>query len=72
MIPSSTGSSIDPIESAPMNSMVTQQSCKEREEVNFKQITKENEKQTIINNYYISDKKKGWKQLQEGEIPPNM
>ena len=26
----------------------------------------------IVNNYYIGDKEKGWKQLMEGEIPPNI
>ena len=25
----------------------------------------------IVNNYYISDRKEGWKQLEKGEIPPN-
>ena len=72
MIPSSTGSSIDPVESAPVNSMVTQQSCREPEEMSFKLTAKENEKHTIINNYYVSDKESGWKQLQKGEILPNM
>ena len=72
MIPSSTDSSIDPVESAPVKSMVTQQSCREPEEVSSKQTTKENEKHTIIKNYYISDKESGWKQLQKGEILPNV
>ena len=72
MIPSSTGSSIDPVESAPVNSMVTQQSCREPEEMSFKRTAKENEKHTIINNYYVSNKESGWKQLQKGEILPNM
>ena len=72
MIPSSTGSSVDPVESAPVNSLVTQQGCREAEDMSFKNTPKENEKPTIINNYYISDKESGWKQLQKGEIPPNM
>ena len=72
MIPSSTGSSIDPVESAPVNSMVTQQSCRGPEEMSFKQTVKDNEKYKIINNYYISDRENGWKQLQKGEISPNM
>ena len=25
----------------------------------------------LVNNYYKSDKESGWKQLQQGEIPPN-
>ena len=25
----------------------------------------------IVNNYYINDRKKGWKQLEKGEILPN-
>ena len=72
MIPSSTGSSLDPIESTPMNSMVTQPSYREAEEAQFKQTSKDSEKQMIVNNYYISDKDNGWKQLKEGEILPNM
>ena len=71
MIPSSTGSSVDPVESTPVNSLVTQQGCREPEDMSFKHTPKENEKPTIINNYYINDKKSGWKQLQKGEIPPN-
>ena len=68
MIPSSTGSSIDPVGSAPVNSLATQPGYRESEDTVFK--TKENEKPTIIYNYYISDKEAGWKQLQKGEIPP--
>ena len=26
----------------------------------------------VVNNYYISDRKEGWKQLEKGEIPPNI
>ena len=25
----------------------------------------------IVNNYYINDRKEGWKQLEKSEIPPN-
>ena len=39
--------------------------------MSFKHTPKENEKPTIIYNYYISDKESGSKQLQKGEIPPN-
>ena len=72
MIPSSTCSSSDPIESIPVNSMVTQPSDREVEEFEFKQTPKEGEKQVIVNNYYISDKESGGKQLMEGEILPNI
>ena len=71
MIPSSTCSSSDQVESAPANSLVTQPSYREVEEVEPKQTPKVWEKQVIVNNYYISDKENGWKQLREGEIPPN-
>ena len=72
MIPSSTCSSADPIESAPVNSMVTQPSDREVEESEPKQTPTERKKQVIVNNYYISDKENGWKQLMEGKIPPNI
>ena len=65
MIPFTTCSSSDPIESAPVNSMVTQPSDRDIEEPEFKQTSKEGEKQVIVNNYYISDKESGWKQLME-------
>ena len=71
MILSSTCSSSDPVESAPANSLVTQPSYREVEEVEPKQTPKVGEKQVIVNNYYISDKETGWKQLREGEISPN-
>ena len=29
-------------------------------------------KQVIVNNYYINDRKEGWKQLEKGEILPNI
>ena len=72
MIPSSTASSVDPVESTPVNSLATQQGYREPEDMSFKYTPKENKKPTIIYNYYISDKESGWKQLQKGEIPPNM
>ena len=59
MILSSTCSSSDPAESVPMNSTVTQPG------------DKETEKQVIVNNYYISDKEEGWKQVKVREISPN-
>ena len=71
MIPSSTCSSMDPIESSPVNSMITQPSDREVEELKVKQATIQKEKQVIVNNYYIGDKERGWKQLAEGEILPN-
>ena len=37
----------------------------------LKQGPTEKEKQVIVNNYYISDKKEGWKQLEKGKILPN-
>ena len=72
MMPSSTCSSLDPIESAPVNRLVTQPSDRDIEEAEFKQTPKEKEKPVIVNNYYISDRENGWKQLKEGEIPPNI
>ena len=42
-----------------MNSMVTQLG------------DKETEKQVIVNNYYISDKEEGWKQVKANEISPD-
>ena len=69
MIPSSTSSSIDPVESVPVNSLATQPGYEESEGLMYR--PKEKEKPTIIYNYYISDKEAGWKQLQKGEISPN-
>ena len=71
MTPSSTGSSVDPVESTPVNSLVMQQGCREPEDMSFKHTPKENEKPAIINNYYISDTESGWKQLQKGKMPGN-
>ena len=59
MIPSSTCSSSDPTENAPINSLATQL------------CDKELEKQVIVNNYYIRDKEEGWKQVKASEISPN-
>ena len=72
MIPSSGCSSVDPVDSAPVNSLITQPSEKDVEGLEFKQIPKEKEKQVIVNNYYIGDKENGWKQLVRGEIPPDI
>ena len=58
MIPSSTCSASDPTENVSTNSLATQWGDKE-------------EKQVIVNNYYIRDKEEGWKQVKQGEISPN-
>ena len=58
MIPSSTCSTSDPTENVPTNSLAMQWGDKE-------------EKQVIINNYYIRDKEEGWKHIKQGEISPN-
>ena len=71
MIPSSTCSSVDKIESGPVNSIVTQPSEKEADELVVKQAVRQKEKQVIVNNYYISDRERGWKQLAEIEILPS-
>ena len=71
MIPASTCSSMDPVDSAPVNSLVSQSSERGIEGGELKQGPTEKEKQVIVNNYYISDRKVGWKQLEKGEIPPN-
>ena len=71
MIPSSTCSSMDPVDSAPVNSLVSQSSERGIERGELKQGPTEKEKQVIVNNYYISDRKEGWKQLEKGEILPN-
>ena len=71
MIPSSTCSSMDPVDSALVNSLVSQSSERGIEGGELKQGPTEKEKQVIVNNYYISDRKEGWKQLEKGEIPPN-
>ena len=71
MIPSSTCSSMDPVDSAPVNSLVSQSSERGIEGGELKQGPMEKEKQVVVNNYYINDRKEGWKQLEKGEIPPN-
>ena len=71
MIPSSICSSVDPVDSAPVNSLVSQSSKRGIERGELKQGPMEKEKQVIVNNYYISDRKEGWKQLEKGEILPN-
>ena len=71
MIPSSTCSSMDPVDSAPVNSLVSQSSKRGIEGGELKQVSTEKEKQVIVNNYSINDRKEGWKQLEKGKIPPN-
>ena len=70
MIPSSTYSSMDPVDSTPVNSLVSQSSKRGIEGGELKQVSMEKEKQVIVNNCYINDRKEGWKQLENGEIPP--
>ena len=72
MIPSSGCSSVEPVDSAPVNSLVIQSSDRDIDGLQFKQVPKEKEKQVIVNNYYISDRENGWKQLARGEIPPDI
>ena len=72
MIPSSTCSSMDQVDSAPVNSLVSQSSKRGIGGGELKQSPMEKEKQVIVNNYYINDRKEGWKQLDKGEIPPNI
>ena len=71
MIPSSTCSSMDPTESAPVKSLVSQPAEMSMEGTELKQVSMERGKQVTVNNYYISDGKEGWKQLEKGEIPLN-
>ena len=71
MIPSSTCSSMDPAESAPVNSLVSQLTERSIEGTELKQVSMEREKQVIVNNYYINNGKEGWKQLEKSEIPLN-
>ena len=72
MIPSSGCSSVDPVDNTSVKSMVTQPSEKDIDRLEFKQVPKEREKQVIVNNYYISDRENGWKQLERGEILPDI
>ena len=58
MISSSMCSASDPTKNVPTNSLATQWGDKE-------------EKQVIVNNYYIRDKAEGWKQVKQGKILPN-
>ena len=51
MIPSMGCSSVDPVDSTPVNSRVTQPSEMDKDGLEFKQAPKENEKQVIVNNY---------------------
>ena len=63
---------MDPVDSAPVNSLVSQSSERGIERGELKQVSTKKEKQVIVNNYYINDRKEGWKQLEKGEIPPNI
>ena len=72
MIPSSACSSMDPVNSAPVNNLALQSSQRSIDGGELKQISMEKEKQVIVNNYYITDREEGWKQLERGEIPPNI
>ena len=58
MILSSTCSTSDSTENVPTNSLAMQWGDKE-------------EKQVIVNNYYIRDQEEGWKQVKQSEISPN-
>ena len=58
MIPSSTCSASDSTEHVHTNSLATQGGDKE-------------EKQVIVNNYYIKEQTGGWKQVEQSEISPN-
>ena len=69
MIPSSTGSSLHSVESAPANSIISQPTEKSIEGTEFKQ---EREKQVIVHNYYINGGREGWKQVEKSKIPPNV
>ena len=62
---------MDPVDSAPVNSLVSQSSKRGIEGGELKQGPTEKENQVIVNNYYINDRKEGWKQLEKGKIPPN-
>ena len=59
MIPSSTCSTSDSTENVPTNSLAMQWGDKE-------------EKQMIVNNYYIKEQTGGWKQVKQSEISPNI
>ena len=63
---------MDPVDSAPVNSLVSQSSERGIEGGELKQVSMEKEKQVIVNNYYINDRKEGWKQLEKGEIRLNI
>ena len=72
MIQSSGCNSLDPMDSAPVNSLVMDVGKRDMGEQKVQERAKENEKQVIVNNYYIGDGEKGWKQLVDGKIPPNI
>ena len=47
------------VDSAPVNSLVSQSSGRSIEGGELKQVSTEKEKQVIVNNYYINDRKEG-------------
>ena len=69
MIPPSAGSSLHSAENAATNSMVSQLTENGTERIGHKQ---DREKQVIVYNYYINDRREGWKQVEKNEIPPNV
>ena len=68
MIPSSAGSSLHSAENAATNSMVSQLTENGTERIGHKQ---DREKQVIVYNYYMNDRREGWKQVEKNEIPQN-
>ena len=56
---------MDPVDRTPVNSLVSQSSERGIEGGELKQVSTEKEKQVIVNNYYINDRKEGWKQLEK-------
>ena len=47
---------MDPVDSAPVNSLASQSSERGIEERELKQVSMEKDKQVIVNNYYINDR----------------
>ena len=73
MIPSSTCSSVDPVgQCSSKQPGITTERKRGMEGGELKQVSMEKEKHVIVNNYYITDREQGWKQLERSEIPPNI
>ena len=72
MIPSSTCSSMDSVDSAPVKSLASQLRKRGMEGGELKQVSMEKEKHVIVNNYYITNREQGWKQLERGKTLPNI